>query len=287
MIFVDASSGSEFLRCQEAFRLKYIENVTGKYISVHQEAGVAIHKAIAAYWYGSPFEEALNIALTHMQVITLDKIDPKELDKWRDLQNGVPDMLACYYDTKGEPEYTPDMVEWEWQVPNPFGIEDVTACGRLDYFHTGTLSDLKTANEWGANWKKDYRESMLRDLGLMMYDWYLCEYHNTPTKVQLEVLLKPSERYGRKTRLEVIDMPEIIAYRERTKQQLEWLFRNIKQMIELHRNKYPWPMSTSACTNKFGKCPYLKDPCITGINDKSMGKLGERVEHLTNIESRL
>lgn len=288
MIYIDSSSGMEFLRCQEAFRLKYIENVTGKHISIHQEAGIAVHKAVAAFWEGKTFEEALSTALTHMQIIPLDKIDPKEFDKWRDLQNGIPDMVACYYDSLAYGEA--ELVEHEFQLPNPFGLEDVTLCGRIDRFntgHDGTLTDVKTATEWGSNWKQDYRQSMLRDLGLMVYDFYLCEIGKTPTMVQLEVLTKPSERYGRKTRLEWMAMPEIIAYRERTKQQLRWLCQNIKQMIDLHRNKYPWPMSTTACTNKFGKCPYLKDPCITGINDKSMGKLGDRVEHLSNIEKRV
>lgn len=285
MIYLDASSLSDFLTCQELFRLKWVEGKVGQFIAIHREAGIAVHKGCEAFWRGLPFEDALNIALTHMQIIPIAMILPAELAKWKELQNITPDILACYYDNNTYAEGC--MVEHQWRVEQPFGIEEVTLVGRIDRFQEGVLYDVKTATEFGSDWKREYRESMLRDFGLSLYDWYLCQLSVPPVNIQLEVLTKPSERYGKAARLVRLDMPEIIAYRERFDAQLRQLILAVKERALSSREMYPWLMSTTACTNKYGRCPYLRGPCLYGINDKTLGALADRVEHLEGVEKRI
>jgi len=85
--------------------------------------------------------------------------------------------------------------------------------------------------------------------------------------ITVEVMLKPYR--DKRPSMEMFDLTEeIVGYRERTAQQVEWLTREMAQYEVEHGNKSPWPMSESACFTKYGTCEYLP-LCNTGLNDKT------------------
>lgn len=292
MIYLDSSSIASFLQCREEFRLKYLHDGTGimsKWIAIHREAGIAVHKAIELFWLGRPFEDALAVALEYMQSIPLSSILPKELDKWKELQDKVPDMIAAYYDTQ---EQSIDRVLFlEHQFRYDYSL---SACiiGRIDRVMCsgGTiLVDLKTATQFGSerSWKRDYKETALRDFQLPLYDWYLCQIGQKPDDIKLEVLIKPNERYGQRARVIEIPLPEIIAYRSRTTQQIEQIVSAVVSEVGRGSEKFPWLMASSnICSGKFGPCPYLP-LCNYGLNERQLNNYVSRVEHLTNITRRI
>lgn len=310
MIYLDSSSIAEFLTCRESFRLKYLAKlpqsegataappldnspygtgIVGKYIAIHREAGIAIHRGVEAFWRGDSFESALDISLLYMQSIPLSNVASGDMDKWKTLQNSVPDMLAAYYDTQ---EGNIENVKFiEHQFKQYVGdstciigrIDRVMDCGGIQ------LIDTKTATQIGSErqWKRDYKESALRDFQLPLYDWYLCGIGLEPREIKLEVLIKPNERYGTKAKLVEIDMREIIAYRDRTKSQIENIVSEVGKAIVDGAGKYPWLMASSnICMGKFGPCPYL-DLCNYGLNERQLKNFIPRREHLIGITERV
>src|SRR6266850_1307750 len=108
------------------------------------------------------------------QVENLARVEPAPALEY------YPDLLAYYFD---HVTYEPDKlldVEGEWHIDQPYGLP-VVLCGRKDrVMKPSKLIDSKTASEIGATWKKDYREAMLMDWGLWLYDWQLCQIGQAP-----------------------------------------------------------------------------------------------------------
>lgn len=285
MLYIDATQIRMFLDCRESYRLAYIENRASKKPALAREFGIAIHLGVEAFWQGKDFPEALAIVSDYMSKVNTMGCTPEEDRKWREMNNYAPDLLACYYDNveygdkvlilNGAP-----MTEHEWKYESPFGIEGLTLCGRIDRYERGyRLVDLKTASEIGKNWKADYKNSMLRDVGLSLYDWYLCNgVPLNPNEIELEVLIKPYR--DKATRFERVPMNEIIAYRKRFEQQLKWVLKEMKCYHDNFREAYPWPMAQGQCVTKFGPCQFLEG-CNRGWSGKTLDKYKQRKEHLT------
>jgi hypothetical protein len=291
MLYVDATQLRMFTDCRESYRLAYIENLTSAKPQIHRAYGIELHRAVESFWRGNTFEETLHAMMENLNNVSTYGCTPDEQKKWQEMVSYAPDMLATYWDgvEYDETRVLPVMrdgvihpaVEVEWSEREPFGIAGVTLCGRIDRAETGPkLIDLKTASEVGKNWRSDYRATMLRDMGLSLYDWYLCQIGHTPVIVELEVLLKPYR--DKRSRLEVIQFPEIVtpAYRKRFESQLKWVLRELAHYHENYLDAKPWPMSTNAaCSTKFGTCQYLPR-CLYGSNTKTDKLYTIRQEHL-------
>ena len=164
-------------------------------------------------------------------------------------------------------------IEYEWSEQY---MEGVFLCGKIDRFTCDKeLFDLKTASEIGPNWKKKYKEEKLRDCGLALYDWYL---NPKPKSIEMEVLVKPYK--DKPSRLEPIPLNEIIQYRDRFKQQLNWVVREMVHYIRSYSGVKPWPMNYGPmCMTKYGECDYLR-LCNYGDTQKNLAKYKKREEHL-------
>jgi hypothetical protein len=296
MLYLDATAIREWLSCRENYRQGFVLNRRSKQTAIHREFGIALHLGVEDFWSGQDFASALARVMEYLNNVHLFGLTPDAMRKWDEMVKYAPDMLACYYDSV---EYDPTrilfvehpvlcesqaaqwvssrslpMIEHEWKAE----YQDVTLCGRIDRCEVGPrLVDLKTASEIGKTWKADYKQSMLRDVGLALYDWYLCQIGHAPTMVTLEVLVKPYR--DKPPRFTTIDMPEIIAYRKRFEAQLKWIVREIAHYHEHYLQANPWPMSQGACNGKFGACQFL-GLCNGGENEKTLKGYGPRREHL-------
>jgi len=281
----------DYLNCKEYFRWKWLENKVANKPSIHQHYGKAVHLAAEAFWQGKDYLEAYAIASEEVRKIDLEVLNAKERNKLDAMIEYLPDLLAVYFEANEQE--TQNLIEYEWivcwacQHQHFDGNlncrvcdcgESVFLCGRIDRYSNGKLWDLKTASEIGKTWKRDYKEASLRDIGLSLYDWYLCEQRMPPTEIAIEVLIKPYK--DKKARYEVIDLNEIIAYRERFKQQLSWVVPEMVHYIEKYGKIKPWPMNAGGqCLTKYGPCPYLL-LCNHGVSTKNMSQYKEREEHL-------
>jgi hypothetical protein len=224
--------------------------------------GSLVHEAIEAFWRGKSFSEALAIADKFLNATDLTGCSSKDRAKWHEMREYLPDLLAVYYDGT---EYTPEEVvgiEEEWTLEAPFGLRDITLCGRKDrVMRGGLIFDAKTATDMGGSWRADYKATMLRDFGLAMYDWHESVTRVAPVLVTLEILVKPSKAWSNRSakpaRLELMPMPEIPLLRKRFEQQLKWLVQEIHHMHTQYGQAKPWPHVTVACQSKFGVCPWL------------------------------
>jgi hypothetical protein len=277
---------SLFMECKEAYRLRYIEGIEAAEPNIHQLFGRACHKIPECYWKGLPQEKAFDEALKVCGELGPPMLLPSKIrDKWLSLMDGLMESVEAYYEFhKDDFGYSDNnheqvhMLEQEFQCQ--LVVDDIKydeqcrriyypqifVTGRIDQYIGTTLRELKTASEVGANWKTDYRNYLLRNWGIQVYDWYLCNWltgtamesskYSAPENIEVEVLVKPYR--DKRPRMELFDITkEMVSYRERTVQQVEWICR---EMAEYHlRNSMvsPWPMSSSACTTKFGPCDYL------------------------------
>lgn len=166
-------------------------------------------------------------------------------------------------------------IEYEWKhefLPNLF------LCGRIDRAEVGpVLFDLKTASEIGKTWHSDFRNLMLRDFGLALYDWYLCQIGYTPQTVKVECLVKPYKE--KETHMEIFNLPEITQYRKRFEQQLSWICHEILHYHNHYGEQQPWPMAQGQCITKYGPCEYI-DGCLHGWTAKTLTGYTIRQEHL-------
>lgn len=285
MLYLDASAIRDFLSCREYYRFKYVANKVPAKPSIHREYGIGIHKGVEAFWQGKGYTEALTIAMGYLQSVKLPGITPVESGKWEEMLGYAPDMLGAYYTGMEQDTASVEMVEQEWNYPLVPLVEGevITLCGRIDLVLSGCLRDLKTATEIGKTWKRDYRELMLRDIGLGLYDWYLVRAGHAPVNVVLDVLLKPSSgRFGaaKPARLERIELPELVTdgYRKRFDMQLRWIAREIAEYHDRYREMRPWPMDTQhSCNTKYSSCEYLP---VCNYGRKEEDKLVTRIEHL-------
>jgi hypothetical protein len=273
-----------FSDCREMFRRRYIENITLSKPSINMVFGTAFHLSVEAFWKGKDYKSAYDIGLAHLDSLDITALTVREQGKYNELINTLPDMLEVYYKAHDKDEIkAAELIEYEWIHYDylPF----VHLCGKIDrYMKNGVLTDLKTASEIGAEWKKKYKAEKLRDCGLSLYDWFLDtgimsgikDY--TPKQIAMEVLIKPYK--DKPPRLELIELNEIIQYRDRFKQQLNWVVKEMVHYMRTYPKVKPWPMNYGPmCMTKYGECDYLP-LCNYGTIPKIMNKYKQREEHL-------
>ena len=249
----------------------------------------------------SATEYHINRGLAHLDSLDISTLTVREQGKYNELINSLPDMLEVYYKEHDTLEIgNQELIEYEWLQPYMAGV---FLCGKIDRFTCDKeLFDLKTASEIGPNWKKRYKEEKLRDCGLALYDWYL---NPKPKSIGMEVLVKPYK--DKPSRLEPIPLNEIIQYRDRFKQQLNWVVKEMVHYIKSYSSKRcvcydtaspypdkdcqsckgtgevlfkPWPMNYGPmCMTKYGPCDYLP-LCNLGDTPKNLAKYKTREEHL-------
>ena len=283
-IYIDASMIKCFSDCREQFRRRYIENIVSSKPSIAYVFGTSFHMAVEAFWKGSPYKQAYDIGFAHLDSLDVSALTVREQGKYNELINALPDMLEVYYKGHDKDEIKGlECLEEEWYTlygELPEDLKDaVYLCGKIDRFMTdGQLFDLKTASEIGREWKKNYKAEKLRDCGLSLYDWYLCGLMDSPKQIAMEVLIKPYK--DKPPRLELIELNEIIQYRDRFKQQLNWVVKEMVHYIRSYSKVKPWPMNYGPmCITKYGPCDYLH-LCNYGDTPKNLSKYKTRVEHL-------
>jgi hypothetical protein len=268
-----------FSDCREQFRRRYIENIVPVKPSIAYVFGTAVHMAVETFWKGKDYRTAYNIGLTHLDSVDISTLTVREQGKYNELINALPDMLEVYHKGHKLSETSNVlMLEKEW---SKVYLENVYLCGKIDRFMLGGyLFDLKTASEIGREWKKNYKAEKLRDCGLALYDWYLNKVSPplAPTQIAMEVLIKPYK--DKPPRLEIIELNEIIQYRDRFKQQLNWAVKEMVHYMRTYPKAKPWPMNYGPmCMTKYGPCDYLR-LCNYGDTQKNLAKYKPRVEHL-------
>lgn len=294
-IFVDNSMLTLWLQCRENFRLTYLKHMGSAYIPIHRELGIAVHSGIERLWRGGQFTDALVLSTKYLAGISESRINSAEQKKWGELKAMVPAMLATYADTVDtdiekvqEDNHDNKLLEFQWHLDEPFGIPEVTLVGRIDRCEVGPiLVDTKTATEMDGfdemgkkvGWERSYRATMVKDGGLGLYDWWLRQIGVAPAMVALEVILKPSERYGKKCRVVRLELPEVLAYRERFDMLLEFNLRELVNFVQQYHAMQPWPMNGSACSGKYGNCHFLAH-CNVGINPRTQHLYSTKEEHL-------
>ncbi len=275
-IYIDASMIKCFSDCREQFRRRYLENIVSSKPSIAYVFGTAVHMAVEAFWKGSPYRQAYNIGLAHLDSLDISALTVREQGKYNELINALPDMLEVYYkahDYKVESLSTDVEFEWKYQYN-----EGVYLCGKIDRWTEDSLFDLKTASEIGREWKKNYKAEKLRDCGLALYDWYLCKSNNSPLQIAMEVLIKPYK--DKPPRIEIIELSEIMGQRERFKKQLKAYVTDIVHYMRKNSKVAPWEMNFgSMCMTKYGECDYLP-LCNLGDTPKNIARYKPREEHL-------
>ena len=280
MLRIDASQLECFGDCHERFRRRYIENIVPKKPAIHLEFGKAFHFGPEMFWKGKGYDEAFTRAIQHVASVDQSELGPQERDKWQEMQRYLPDMLACYFESHSPDEidqYNPNEIEFEWV----YRCQGFELCGKIDRLSKSRiLYDIKTASAVGKDWKENLRQQYLRKIGIGLYDWYLCKNPITlPSNVIIEVCVKPYR--GSKPQVVEIELPEIIAYRQRFQQQLEWRVAELKHYIENYAGTKPWPMNDGAvCVTKYGQCDYLKRLCNVGDSPRNLAHFKPREEHL-------
>lgn len=278
---IDATALRDWASCREFYRFLHHEKIISAKPQIHREFGIAVHLGCEAFWKDIPYQQALLGAMEHCDAVTgLELLPPPEREKWDTMLGNLPDVLATYYDSAHVGDEDPTtMLEHEWLLVYAPGVD---LCGRIDRFTTGRrLVDVKTASEIGRTWASDYRKQMLRDPGLAMYDWYLCQIGNAPMEAWLEVLVKPYR--DKPSRLELFNMKEIVSsgYRRRFAQQLKWAIAEITHYHDNYGNQKPWPMNTShSCFTKYGPCGFL-EICTGGMTPRNEHKFIDKPDHLT------
>lgn len=315
-LYIDASMLKDF-ECKEFVRQRHLLNRTTKAPNIHYEYGTAMHKAVQSFWEGKTFEQAMADAyeITNAYPVHLIKHNVYLSNKWMEMVEQLPDLVAVYYDSvEQEPSriakwHGETLLECEWSIPycmickkaecltrnkTPFGHHQlscththyVTLCGRIDRVLKGNhgieLPDVKTASEiasQGIPWKQGYQKGKMLEVQFGLYDWYLGHLGIAPVRVYLEVLLKGYK--SKPCRYEVIELPYVTteAYRERFKQQLAWKVSEIVNYFQNKTEQSPWPMSQQLCQTKYSECPYLEG-CLNGWTDKTLEHYTERLVHL-------
>lgn len=294
-LHIDASMLRDF-ECKEFGRQRYLLNRDLVIPNVHYVYGTACHKAIQSFWEGKTFEQAMADAyeVTSSYPVGLIKHNVYLSNKWMDMVNQLPDLVAVYFDQTEQDlskvekvahssiagKAVRPMIETEWHHPYS---EDVILCGRIDRVMVGPeLPDIKTASEissQGIPWKQSYQRGKMLEVQFGLYDWYLQQIGMTPKRVYLEVLIKGYK--SKPCRLEIIELPYVVtdAYRERFRQQLQWKVSEIVSLFKERVSEKPWPMSQQLCQTKFSECPYLP-LCVGGEIPKTVELYKIREEHL-------
>ena len=297
-LLLDATALRDFNTCREYFRRRWVENLSPKRPAIDKEFGIATHLAIGGdgkkplkgFWGGWPYEQAYKLAADYFVAVDQTHCTVKDREKYERLSDALPEVIGVYYEEHGEAEEQA-MLEYEWvhAFGNRNGLEGardaagtVALCGRIDrYSFEQTLYDVKTASEIGRNWKSDYKEAALRDIGVQLYDYFLCQVQpdSQPRNVVLEVLVKPYR--DKRARYEAVELPELVtdAYRNRFKQQLDFRVRELSHWWRSYQAMKPWVMSDTACVTRYGLCDYIT-LCNRGDSERNLKLYKPREEHL-------
>ena len=292
-LYLDATCLRDFNGCREFFRRRYVDNIIPKRPAIDKEFGIATHMAIGGdgkeplkgFWGGWSYEQSYKLAAGYFAAVDQTHCTVKDREKYERLADALPEVIGVYYEEYGEAEEQA-MVEYEWvsDYPHRQGVTSPwRLCGRIDrYSLDRTLFDVKTASEIGRNWKSDYKEAALRDIGVSLYDWYIrqAQPDSAPRNVVLEVIVKPYR--DKRARYEAVELPEIVtgAYRRRFDQLLDFRVRELAHWWRSYQAMKPWPMNDgSQCVSKYGQCPYLL-LCNHGESVRNLDKYTARMEHL-------
>jgi hypothetical protein len=273
-LMLDASAIKTWLDCREQYRLRYIDNRVSIEPNYHQAFGIAVHLAAEIHNQGGTFETGLALAASKLQEFPEHLLNPYKRQRFRELAAELPSIVACYFDNVVVGELAAIEQEWSYEF-----LPGVVLCGRKDKVQANpaVLFDLKTASEIGKSWRTDFRNQMLRDFGLALYDWHECRLGRPPETVKVECLVKPYR--DKECRLEIFDLPEIVVYRKRFEQQLSWIVNEIKHYHDHYLEQHPWPQAQGQCITKYGPCEYLEG-CNHGWTAKTLASYTKREEHL-------
>lgn len=273
-LMLDASAIKNFLDCRELYRLRQVENRVAAEPSFHQAWGHAVHIGAETHNRGGSFEQGLKLAAEDLARFPEQLLNPYKQQRFRELAVELPSCVACYFDNVVVGNVV--VVEEEWSHEFKPGV---MLCGRKDKVERdpAVIFDLKTASEIGKTWHSDFRNQMLRDFGLALYDWHECQIGRPPETVKVECMVKPYR--GKEPRMEIFDLPEITVYRQRFEQQLAWVVNEIVHYHNVYRYQQPWPMAQQNCSTKYGPCEYLPG-CNGGWTAKTLVNFKNREEHL-------
>ena len=275
---IDATMISQFMRCKEEFRQRHVEKREPAIAPMHREFGSVIHRGIESFWLGQGYEKAMRAAIERARQTNQTGWNVREIDRWDELVESIPDMLAAYFE---EVEWKPALgIEREFPQSGEekcltLQNSPVIICGKLDrlMLEAGGLRDYepKTASEIGGSWKKNFKSQWVRSWQFALYDWAIRRLYPTDNILPpvVECLIKPYK--AKKARVERIELPEIIAHRQRFEQQLEMTCAEMVHYMTAFRDVKPWPMSDSACIGKYGPCDYL-ELCESGENARTKKK---------------
>jgi len=283
VLYLDASRLRAFRTCPELYRRRYMENIVPDKVAIHLEFGTAIHKMHELFWCGAGYDQAYQSAYDHLTAIDQTGLTPMEKERLEGMWDMLPECVAGYYELH-DGSVKPQLLEAEFPFPTssvPTSPSGVILCGRIDRYNDGCLTDVKTVSAVGRNWKSELETSLVRDVQLPLYDYYLFCNNYIVQQILVEVLIKPYRKA--EPRWEVLDLTApIVAGRERFKQQLDF---QLREMVHYHQNYMgmkPWPMSSTACVTKYGVCDYAS-ACIYGDIPRIMASFKKREEHLKCI----
>src|SRR6266576_3986893 len=146
MIYIDASMLKDW-DCHEFVRQRYLLNRDTRVPNIYYCYGTAIHRAVESFWQGKPFEQAMDdaYAITSQYPVDLIQYNVYQSNKWREMVEQLPDLVAVYYDRVDQDVSKCLWIEREWSLPYS---ESDTLCGRIDRLMVGPeLPDVKTASE--------------------------------------------------------------------------------------------------------------------------------------------
>ena len=301
-LYIDASMIKCFSACPEQFRELYVENIVPIEPNIYLSFGTGLHLSHEAFWKGEDLRSALNIGLNYLEGIDqelITRVDKRK--KFNSLIDMLPDMMACYYKEVEQDLDKVLYIEHEWSIPyDP--IPGVNLCGKIDRFTTEyELRDLKGMSEVGIS-----KQQMLRNFGMALYDWYLCQIGKTPKSIGMDILTKPYRCKKHKLLEEVPDncksqyrckpckliylpLDEMIAHRKEFEKQIKSYVTQIKFYLDHNTKIERWEMATGIpCQLSFGymtfDCDYLQK-CNYG-NSQKLVKYKPREEHLEIRKSK-
>ncbi len=282
----------ETWNCRERWRLSYFTKSTYGPPNIYYAFGSCIHRMAYGYWSGWDYQTAYSYALlpalqdqtkedwvskfgadTYTDVVYPHSIESKSsyidnrklsakmLEKWNGRLDNLAKLTSLYFSHHGtactdtKPLMNEQMIEWDWGVASGYQIR---CTGIIDRVLSGTLTDTKTCSAIGRDWRQSVKWDNIRRPQLSFYYRY-CEWANIPVeKVEIEALVQPYK--GSEPDIAHIDITkELLAGKERSYQQMDWMIREIASFCRDAADSSPWPMNREICTSKY-RCQYL-DVC--------------------------
>src|ERR1700676_3594006 len=98
-LHIDASMLKDF-ECREFGRQRYLLNRDLVAPNIHYCYGTATHRAVQSFWEGKTYEQAIADAyeVTNAYPVGLIKHNVYLSNKWMEMVEQLPDILAAYWD---------------------------------------------------------------------------------------------------------------------------------------------------------------------------------------------